>query len=207
MAILQGTADWFEQRRGKVTASRIADLMAKTKSGYSTSRQNYLMQLLCERLTGKVEESYQSDAMKRGNELEGEARNWYQLETGEVVEQIGFIDHPRIAFAGASPDGLVGKDGLIEIKCPNTATHIGTLRTKQPSDRYTKQMQWQLAVTGRKWCDFVSFDNRLPDHLAFFCTRIPRDDSVIAEIEAEVTAFLTELDVLQAELNAISQIK
>lgn len=200
MAILQGSAEWFEQRRGKVTASRIADLMAKTKSGYAASRQNYLMQLLCERLTGKVEESYKSEAMKRGNELEPEARNWYQIETGEVVEQVSFIDHPHINFAGASPDGLVGNDGLIEIKCPNTATHIETLRTKQPSDRYYKQMQWQMAVTGRKWCDFVSFDNRLPDNLAFFCTCIPRDDSVIAEIEAEVTAFLSELAALQAEL-------
>ncbi|MBF0786168.1 exonuclease [Muribacter muris] len=207
MAILQGSAEWFEQRRGKVTASRIADLMAKTKSGYAASRQNYLMQLLCERFTGKVEESYKSDAMKRGNELEPEARNWYQIETGEVVEQVGFIDHPYIDFAGASPDGLVGNDGLIEIKCPNTATHIETLRTKQPSDRYYKQMQWQMAVTGRKWCDFVSFDNRLPDNLAFFCTRIARNGSVIAEIEAEVTAFLTELEVLQTELNATSQAK
>ena len=121
MAVLQGTPEWFEQRRGKVTASRIADLMAKTKSGYSTSRQNYLMQLLCERLTGKVEEGYKSTAMQRGNDLEAEARNWYQLETGESVEEVSFIDHPEINFAGASPDGLVGAEGLIEIKCPNTA--------------------------------------------------------------------------------------
>ena len=204
MAVLQGTPEWFEQRRGKVTASRIADLMAKTKSGYSTSRQNYLMQLLCERLTGKVEEGYKSTAMQRGNDLEAEARNWYQLETDESVEEASFIDHPKINFAGASPDGLVGAEGLIEIKCPNTATHIETLRKKEPIDRYYKQMQWQMAVTGRKWCDFVSFDNRLPDNLAYFCKRIPRDDAVIQEIEQEVQAFLLELDVTMAELSVMN---
>lgn len=204
MAVLQGTPEWFEQRRGKVTASRIADLMAKTKSGYSTSRQNYLMQLLCERLTGKIEEGYKSAAMQRGNDLEAEARNWYQLETGESVEEVSFIDHPKINFAGASPDGLVGAEGLIEIKCPNTATHIETLRKKEPIDRYYKQMQWQMAVTGRKWCDFVSFDNRLPDNLAYFCKRIPRDEAVIQEIEQEVQAFLLELDVTVAELNVMN---
>lgn len=204
MAVLQGTPEWFEQRRGKVTASRIADLMAKTKSGYSTSRQNYLMQLLCERLTGKVEEGYKSIAMQRGNDLEAEARNWYQLETGESVEEVSFIDHPKINFAGASPDGLVGAEGLIEIKCPNTATHIETLRKKEPIDRYYKQMQWQMAVTGRKWCDFVSFDNRLPDNLAYFCKRIPRDEAVIQEIEQEVQAFLLELDVTVAELSVMN---
>ena len=204
MAVLQGTPEWFEQRRGKVTASRIADLMAKTKCGYSTSRQNYLMQLLCERLTGKIEEGYKSAAMQRGNDLEAEARNWYQLETGESVEEVSFIDHPKINFAGASPDGLVGAEGLIEIKCPNTATHIETLRKKEPIDRYYKQMQWQMAVTGRKWCDFVSFDNRLPDNLAYFCKRIPRDEAVIQEIEQEVQAFLLELDVTMAELSVMN---
>ena len=204
MAVLQGTPEWFEQRRGKVTASRIADLMAKTKSGYSASRQNYLMQLLCERLTGKVEEGYKSAAMQRGNDLEAEARNWYQLETGESVEEVSFIDHPKINFAGASPDGLVGAEGLIEIKCPNTATHIETLRKKEPIDRYYKQMQWQMAVTGRKWCDFVSFDNRLPDNLAYFCKRILRDEAVIQEIEQEVQAFLLELDVTMAELSVMN---
>lgn len=201
LPIEQGSPEWFEQRRGKVTASRIADIMAKTKSGYSTSRQNYLMQLLCERLTGKVEESFKSSAMQRGNDLEPEARNWYQLETGEIVEQISFIDHPNIDDAGASPDGLVGNEGLIEIKCPNTATHIETLRSKKPSDRYYKQMQWQMACTGRKWCDFVSFDNRLPDNLAYFCVRIDRNEEAIAEIEAEVNKFLEELAVTQAELS------
>lgn len=201
LPIEQGSPEWFEQRRGKVTASRIADIMAKTKSGYSTSRQNYLMQLLCERLTGKVEESFKSAAMQRGNDLEPEARNWYQLETGEIVEQISFIDHPNIDDAGASPDGLVGNEGLIEIKCPNTATHIETLRSKKPSDRYYKQMQWQMACTGRKWCDFVSFDNRLPDNLAYFCVRIDRNEDAIAEIEAEVNKFLEELAVTQAELS------
>lgn len=201
LPIEQGSPEWFEQRRGKVTASRIADIMAKTKSGYSTSRQNYLMQLLCERLTGKVEESFKSAAMQRGNDLEPEARNWYQLETGEIVEQVSFIDHPNIDDAGASPDGLVGNEGLIEIKCPNTATHIETLRSKKPSDRYYKQMQWQMACTSRKWCDFVSFDNRLPDNLAYFCVRIDRNEEAIAEIEAEVNKFLEELAVTQAELS------
>ena len=205
MAILQGTEEWFEQRRGKVTASRIADLMAKTKTGYPASRQNYLMQLLCERLTGKVEQGYKSHEMQRGNDLEPEARSRYEIETGEFVEQVSFIDHPRIDLAGASPDGLVGKDGLIEIKCPNTATHIETLRTKKPIDRYYKQMQWQMACTGRLWCDFVSFDDRLPEHLAYFCVRIPRDENIIAEIEQAVIDFLLDLEATQAELNATTK--
>lgn len=200
MAVSQGTPEWFEQRRGKVTASRIADIMAK---GEGKTRRKYLMQLLCERLTGEVEDSYKSPAMQRGNDFETEARNWYQLETGELVEEVSFIDHPTIHNAGASPDGLVGSDGLIEIKCPNTATHIETLRTKKPADKYYKQMQWQMACTGRQWCDFVSFDNRLPDNLSYCCIRIERNNEFITEIEQEVNAFLLELDVMTAELNAL----
>lgn len=208
MAVLQGTSEWFDLRRGKVTASRIADIMAKTKSGESSaSRKNYLMQLLCERLTGKTEESFQSDAMKRGSELEDEARNWYQIDTGEMVEQVCFIDHPLIAMAGASPDGLVGDTGLIEIKCPNTATHLDTLKSQQPQAKYYKQMQWQMACTGRQWCDFISFDNRLPEHLAYLCLRIPRDNDFIYEIEMEVIAFLEELAQIEQELNPPTQEK
>ena len=189
----QKTDEWYTARLGKVTASRVADVMAKTKSGTSASRKNYLAQLLCERLTGKQDESFTNAAMQRGNELEPIARANYELETGRAVQEVGFIDHPSIAYFGASPDGLVGDDGLIEIKCPNTATHLETLKNRKPDSKYIIQMQVQMACTGRAWCDFVSYDDRLPDNLAYICLRTNRDNDHIAEIEKGVSEFLLEL--------------
>jgi putative phage-type endonuclease len=190
----QGTPEWFKARAGKVTASRIADLCAKTKSGgYSTSRANYCAQLVVERMTGEVAPSFSNAAMEWGTECEPAARNAYSAKTGELVEEVGFFVHPRIEQSGASPDGAVGDDGLIEIKCPNTATHIETVLDKVPANKYLLQMQWQMACTNRAWCDFVSYDPRMPENLRLFVVRVPRDDKLIAELEKEVTAFLSEV--------------
>ena len=187
----QRTEEWLTARAGKVTASCLDDVMAaKTTAGY----QNYMAKLICERLTGRAEQTPVSAAMQRGTDLESLARDFYVVETGAMVEEVGFYEHPSILNSGASPDGIIGTDGLIEIKCPNTATHIKTLESTKPALKYMRQVQWQMACTGRKWCDFVSFDDRLPEHLSFFCTRIERDDEMIAELEQAVTAFLDELE-------------
>ena len=188
----QRSDEWREIRVGKVTASRVADVVAKTKSGYSTSRENYMAQLVCERLTGKPAEQYSNSAMQWGTETEPLARAAYEAKMDVLVDEVGFIDHPSIVNSGASPDGLVGADGLIEIKCPNTATHIDTLLSQTVPKKYADQIFWQMACTGRDWCDFVSYDPRLPPDLQLFIKRIPRDDKYIQLLEAEVIEFLTE---------------
>lgn len=190
----QRTDEWYAARLGKVTASRIADMMAKTKTGWGASRANYAAQLVCERLTGKPGESYQNDAMRFGTENEPFARAAYEFRTDNNVELCGFIDHPRIAMCGASPDGLVGKAGLVEFKVPNSATHIDTLLNATVPGKYELQMQWQMACTGREWCDFVSFDPRLPEEMRLWRATVYRDDKAIAELEREVEIFLGEID-------------
>lgn len=192
--IEQGSPDWFAIRLGKVTASRVADVIAKTKSGYSTSRANYAAQLIAERLTGKVAESYSNAAMQWGTEQEPEARLAYEFRHDAEVQQVAFVDHPTIPMTGASPDGLIGDEGMIEIKCPITATHLDTLRFGDIPTKYETQMLWQMACTGRKWCDFVSYDPRLPENMRLFVKRLFRDDTKIAELEAEVKDFLREVE-------------
>lgn len=189
----QRTDDWFAARLGKVTASRVADVAAKTKTGYSASRDNYMADLIVERLTGQKASTFSNAAMEYGTLMEPNARAAYSARVGELVEEVGFIDHPTIAMSGASPDGLVG-EGLVELKCPNTSTHLEYLLAGEPPAKYVTQMQWQMACTARPWCDFVSYDERLPEHLRVFVKRVMRDDKRIAELEAEVTKFLTELD-------------
>jgi putative phage-type endonuclease len=201
--IEQGSEAWKELRLGKVTASRVADVVAKTKTGYGASRANYAAQLIAERLTGTVADGYTNGAMAWGTEQEPEARLAYEFRTDVEVEQIAFVPHPTIAMSGASPDGLVGDEGLVEIKCPNTATHIETLRGQSIPGKYQTQMLWQMACTGRAWCDFVSFDPRMPEEMRLFVQRLPRDDARIAELEAEVTAFLAEIDATVAELTRL----
>lgn len=196
----QRSPEWFSARAGKVTASRIADVMAKTKTGWGAGRANYAAQLVAERLTGITAESYSNAAMQWGTDTEPQARSMYELETGAAVVEVGFIDHPTIAMSGASPDGLVGVEGLVEIKCPNTATHIETLRGAPIADKYIKQMQWQMACTDRQWCDFASFDPRLPDEMQLHVRRVMRDDALIAEIEAAVSDFLDEVAATVADL-------
>jgi putative phage-type endonuclease len=199
----QRSDEWRAARLGKATGSRIADIVAKTKSGYSTSRANYGAQLVCERLTGVAAESFVSPAMAWGVEKEPEARRLYEFEHDIEVEKVGFLDHPRIAMSGASPDGLIGDTGLIEVKCPLTATHIDTLIGQSIPGRYVTQMQWQLAVTGRLWCDFVSYEPRLPINLRLFVRRVHRDDRAIAELEREVAAFLAEVEQTIARLQGL----
>lgn len=196
----QQSAEWFEARLGKVTASRVSDVMAKTKSGYAASRQNYMMELLCQRLTGNREDNFTSAAMQRGTELEPSARSVYEAEKGVFVVEVGLVDHPEIVGFAASPDGLVEEVGLLEIKCPNTATHIEFLRTGKPDNKYQWQMLAQMACTGRYWCDFVSFDDRLPAGLQYSCIRFERDESRIHEMEKEIMQFLAELASVQTEM-------
>jgi putative phage-type endonuclease len=191
--IEQGTPEWFAQRLGKVTASRIADIMAKTKTGVSASRGNYLAQLVAERLTGQSADTFKSGAMQHGTETEPQARMVYEAETGQIVTEVAMINHPTIKMSGASPDGFVGTDGLVEIKCPNTSTHIASLMADKAPSGYIPQMQWQMACTGRAWCDFVSFDPRMPEDMQLLIKRVPRDEALIAEYEAEVIKFLAEV--------------
>jgi putative phage-type endonuclease len=196
----QGTEEWFTIRIGKVTASRVADVIAKTKTGYSATRDNYMAQLVCERLTGQKGESFTNAAMQHGTDTEPLARAAYEALKDVLVDEVGFVPHPSIIMAGASPDGLVGEDGLLEIKCPNTATHIETLLSQSVPGKYFTQMQFQLSCTGRQWCDFVSFDNRLPEELQLFVKRVPRDNEFIKQMEDEVVKFLNELDIKIAQL-------
>lgn len=198
--MIQGTEEWHLARLGKVTASRVADIIARTKSGPSASRSNYMAQLICERLSGQPTETFTNAAMQWGTEREPEARDAYAFLRNVDVDEVGFVDHPRIAMSGASPDGLIGDGGLLEIKCPQTATHLETLLGRAAPAKYVTQMQWQMACTGRAWCDFVSYDPRLPDHLRMFVTRVERDDASIEAMEAEVVAFLVEMDGKLAEL-------
>lgn len=198
---IQGSPEWHAARAGRVTASRIADMTAKTKSGWGASRANYMAELVAERLTGTVSEGFTNAAMQWGTEKEPEARSAYQLITGHEVTPIGFVIHPEIEMAGASPDGLVGASGLVEIKCPNTATHIETLLTDNVPEKYLKQMIWQMLCTGRSWCDFLSYDPRLPARMQLFIKRVdlPADAT---GYEAEVRAFLAEVE---AKVSALSE--
>jgi putative phage-type endonuclease len=192
--IEQGTEEWLQQRCAKVTASRIADLTARTRSGWGASRANYMAELIAERLTGKPTEKYVNAAMEHGTRTEPEARNVYSFMWNVTVDQVGFIDHPRIAMSGASPDGCIGDKGLIEIKAPQIAKHLDTLLNETVDDRYVKQMAWQMSVTGREYCDFVSYCPALPVEMRLWVRRFERDDKLISELEEQVQEFLSELD-------------
>jgi len=200
VAIEQGTDAWKALRLGKVTASRVADVLSKGKSGESASRKNYRTELVVQRLTGQPGESFTNAAMEWGTATEPMARVAYEVEKQQFVEQVAFVDHPSIEWFGCSPDGLVNDDGLIEIKCPNSTTHIEYLTDQKPPARYIPQMQCQMAVTGRQWCDFVSFDPRLPDDLQLFVVRLERDQEYIEAMEAEVKKFLSEVDEMFTKL-------
>lgn len=192
---IQRSEEWFKERLGKVTASRIGDILATIRNGnWAASRKNYAAQLVTERLTGKAPEPYQSEAIQWGQDQEEHAKRAYTERTGSEVVDTGFVNHPTVAMSGASPDGLVGEDGLIEIKCPNTATHIETfLEREEVKEQYRLQMLWQMACTGRKWCDFVSFDPRMPEDMQLFIKRFERDDAEIKQVEKAVEEFLREV--------------
>lgn len=198
----QGSNEWKIERLGKVTASRVSDVVARTKSGWGASRANYMAQLIAERLTGEMQESFSNAAMQWGTEKEPEARATYTFYCGWDVTLIGFIAHPSIPMSGASPDGFVGTDGLVEFKCPNTATHIETLLSGGIDDKYMKQMQWQMACANRAWCDWVSFDPRMPENMRLHVERVPRNNTLIAALEKDVTEFLGELASKVSNLQA-----
>jgi len=199
--MLQRTPEWFSVRLGRLTASRVADMMAKTKTGWGASRANYAWELAIERLTGEQAPSFCSPAMQWGIETEDRARAAYQIHALCNVEEVGFVEHPNL-FAGASPDGLVGADGMVEIKCPNPATHGETLLNSTVPDKYVKQMQFQMACAGRQWCDFVSFDPRFPEPMQLWVRRVDRDDSAISEIEEAAAEFLRDVDSMVERLRA-----
>ena len=199
----QRSPEWFADRCGKVTASRMADVVAKTAKGYGASRANYMAELVVERLTGKPTEGFTNAAMQWGTDQEPFARDAYSAKTGELVTEVGFVNHPRIENAGASPDGIVGT-GLVEIKCPNTASHIEYLMSKEPPQKYYYQMQWQMACAMAEFCDWVSYDPRMPQELQLLIVRIYRDEDCIKMLEAEVETFLSELD---AKVKALKEMK
>lgn len=197
--IYQRSPEWYAQRLGRVTASRVADVIARTRSGWGASRANYMTELLVERLTGAVAESYTSPAMQHGIDTEPLAKAAYEFYADAIVEEAPFFHHATL-YAGASPDGLVGDVGLLELKCPQTATHVDTLLGASIPDKYVVQMMWQLACTDREWCDFCSFDPRLPAQMQLHVKRIERDDKRIAELEKDVGEFLTELAEREQQL-------
>jgi putative phage-type endonuclease len=191
--LIQGTDEWLRARCGKVTASRVADLISKRKSGWGASRENYMAELIAERLTGSPATHFSNAAMQWGTDTEPQARAAYEFFRDVEVKEVGLVEHPAIPDTAASPDGMVDDDGMVEIKCPNTATHINSLISQTIPAKYITQMQWQMACTGRKWCDFLSFDPRMPEHLSMFIKRVDRDNDRIAELEDAVTEFRAEL--------------
>lgn len=196
----QGSQEWLEARCASLGASQIADALAKTKSGWGAGRKNMIAQMVVERLTGQPTESYINAAMQRGIDLEGKARDYYQFLTDSTVEQVGLVKHPTIDNSHASPDGLIGDEGLVEIKCPNSATHLEYLTSETLPQKYHLQMQWQMACADRKWCDFFSYDDRFPPPLDYVLFRVERDDEVVAQLEKDVAMFLAEVDKKVAEL-------
>lgn len=191
MDIVQNTPEWHDIKRGKVSASRVKDVMA---GGKGVTRNNYLSRIVCEILTGTTEDGFSNSNMERGLELEPIARQTYEFFSGNQVDQCGFIDHPFIPRFGCSPDGLVGDDGMIEIKTVIPSTHLGYIEEGEAPSVYLKQMQSQMACSGRQWVDFVSYCPEMPVHLQLFVKRVIRDESEIKEIQAEVIAFNNQVD-------------
>ena len=208
ITLQQGSAAWLEYRLGNVTGSRVADALSvltrKSKTGEkgesSAARRKYLIELVCERLTGRATDHYVSPAMDWGTENEKYARAAYEVVTGNEVDLVGIAVHPTIPHFMASPDGFIGEDGIFEAKCPNTETHIQYLMDDVVPPEYVPQLLAEMACSGRKWADFMSFDPRLPVKLQVFIKRLERDDEQIAEMEAGVIQFLAEVDALTEKL-------
>lgn len=191
----QGSPEWFAARLGRVTASRVADIVARTKTGYSASRAGYMAELICERLTGKpAADVYVNADMQRGTELEPIARAMYEITTGRSVHQVGFVVHPTLELAGASPDGYVDDDGLAEIKAPRPHVHLDYLESGKAPAKYQPQMAWQCICTRRSWCDFISYCEVMPDDLQLYVVRYTPEPAYLAEVEAEVVKFLAETE-------------
>lgn len=197
----QGSAAWLAARAGIFTASTFADLVAVTRSGPSTSRARLITKLAIERITGEAQTTFQNDATRRGVDLEPFARAAYEAETGVFVQTVGLAMHDAFPFVGASMDGLVGDDGQVEIKCPdNQDKHVQALRDGAHADEYAWQIQGQLWVSCRKWCDAVSYDPRFPDGLQLAIKRVARDEAAIAKLEAAAIQANAEAEALVAEL-------
>jgi putative phage-type endonuclease len=192
--MIQGSEEWIQARLGKVTASRVADVVRKTKSGPAASRANYMAELISERLTGSAAPSYVSQAMQWGTETEAAARAAYEFMTDKDVTEVGFIDHPILSMCGGSPDGLVPLHGIVEFKCPLTATHLDYLDTEEVPRDYLIQMHWNMACTSTKYGHFVSFDPRLPPAMQLLIINVTRDDQLLKELTTEVKLFLNELE-------------
>lgn len=201
----QREAAWYQARLGRLTASRMADVLAKTKTGYSTSRENYAMELALERITGQRQEGFTSAAMQWGTDTEPAARSAYEMHAGVLVQEVGFVPHPDIAMSGASPDGLIASDGLLEIKCPDSKQHLSYLRGKTPPKKYQPQMLWQLACTRRQWCDFASYDPRMPEGLQLFVVRFTPTVDELATVETEARAFLEEVAAIVQEIETLKK--
>jgi len=201
--IEQGSEAWKLLKIGKVSASRMADLLAKTKTGASASRAKYMAQLLCERMTGQPTEFFTTAAMQRGTEIEPVARAAYEAENFISVDQVAWVEHPTIPMAGCSPDGVVGEHGLIEIKCKEIHNHLDSILNDRIDPDHQAQMMWQMACTGRQWCDYVCFDDRAPEGLQLFIKRLERNDALIQTMEDEVRKFLKDLDSMIDKLNEI----
>jgi putative phage-type endonuclease len=193
--IEQGSPEWFALRCGKVTASRISDLMAKARTPGKGVRANYMAQIMLERMTGVPGKTYQNATMEEGNQWEPKARAAYIFMTGFSVSKVAFVDHPDVPKSGCSPDGFVSTDGLLEIKCPFANTHFTTLTDGEVPDEYMKQMQWALACTGRAWCDYVSYNDDMPENMKLFIKRVPRSNQMIGELTDAVRSFQTEVDL------------
>jgi putative phage-type endonuclease len=206
--IEQRSDDWYAARLGKVTASSLHKVLAKTKTGYGADRGNYMTQLVLERLTSSKADSYVNAAMQWGIDQEPFARAAYEAAKDVLVDEVGFVPHPTIEMAGASPDGLVGDDGMVEIKCPEVKTTMEcwllSVEDKNYIEgKYFAQMQWQMRCANRAWCDYVIFDSRMPDKAQLLVTRVMRDDKWLAATEAEVIKFLAEVDAKVAALKKI----
>lgn len=208
----QRSPEWFAARAGKVTASRAKDFLARTKSGYSTSRNNYLVQLVAERVTGQPQEDgYVSPAMIRGMELEPQAFATYEAATGQMPTHVGFLQHVEMPI-GSSPDGVIGDfEGVLELKVPNPATHLGYLRAGGLPSDYLPQVSHHLYVSGAAYCDFMSYGPNFPDHLQVFLVRVYRSEIDLASYEKELKAFLAEVerevDAIRTMSNPIHQMK
>jgi putative phage-type endonuclease len=198
----QGTDAWKIEKLGHVSAGSVSDILAKGRGGESKMRDAYKWRIITERLTGLVQDSFSNDAMAWGVETEAEARMTYEMIYGVTVDQTGFVKHPTLQWVGASPDGMINGDGLIEIKCPHTKTHLQTIKSGEAPKVYYSQMQMQMWTMNRQWCDFVSYDPRLPHNLQFFCKRVERDKEFIADMEKEVLQFLAEVE---SELEALKK--
>lgn len=203
--VKQGSPEWLKVRVGRITASRMGDVVAKRQKGSEelARRRDYRMELVCERLTGRAADHYVSPDMDRGTEREPHARAAYEIAMGAIVDEVGFILHPNMDFSGASPDSLVDSDGGLEIKAPKTATHLEWMEAGVVPEEHRPQMYWNMACSGRDWWDFLSFDDRLPSGLRIFCCRLQRDDKIIAGMEYEAVQFNTEIEDKCRALNAI----